>query len=154
MKLHDEQWMTLALREANKACKKDEVPVGAVLVKEGEVIARGYNVRESRQNPSGHAELIAIQRAANKLKNWRLLNTTLYVTLEPCTMCWGAIVLARIARVVFGTVDLKAGVCGSVASLHEAKFFNHHPKVVGGVKAAECAQMLSDFFKKLRKSKK
>lgn len=146
--------MTLALREARKALKKDEVPVGAVLVKEGEVIARGYNVRETRQDPLGHAELIAIQRAAHKLKNWRLLNTTLYVTLEPCTMCWGAIVLARISRVVFGTVDLKAGVCGSVASLHEAKFFNHHPKVMGGVKADECAQMLSDFFKNLRKSKK
>jgi len=147
-------WMQRALRLAAKAGARDEVPIGALVVREGRVLGRGYNLRETKNRPTAHAELLAIEAAARKTGAWRLEETTLYVTLEPCVMCWGAILLARIPRVVYGAADPKAGVCGSVLSLHEEERFNHHPEVLNGVLAEECGKILSDFFKGLREGKK
>ncbi len=145
--------MLVAIAEARKAAAKLEVPVGAVLVQDQKIIARAHNLRETKNNSIGHAELLVISKASKKLKSWRLLNTTLYVTLEPCAMCFGAIVLARVKRVVFGAYDKKAVVCGSVTDFNQMKHFNHHPQVAGGVMAQECGRLLSDFFKQLRLSK-
>lgn len=142
--------MELALTEAQKASQMGEVPVGAVIVRDGEILATAHNLRESMQSPSAHAELLAIEAAAKKINNWRLENTQLFVTLEPCLMCWGSIVLARIPQVYFGAADPKAGVCGSVLSLHEETRFNHRPKVNGGVLANECGATLTNFFQGLR----
>lgn len=149
-----EKFMKAALDLARRAEAKGEVPIGAVIVSEGQIVGRGYNLRETRKRPTAHAELLAIEAAARKLGRWRLEHTTLYVTLEPCLMCWGAIVLARIPRVVFGAKDPKAGVCGSLLSLHEERRFNSHPQVIGGLMEAECSSILSEFFKRLRKEKK
>ena len=150
----DAAWMEKALALARKAGRLREVPIGALIVAKGEIVGRAYNLRETRRRPTAHAELLAIESAARKLGRWRLEETTLYVTLEPCLMCWGAIVLARIARVVYGAKDPKAGVCGSILSLHEEKRFNHRPKIEGGVLAEECGKVLSDFFLDLRRGKK
>lgn len=149
----DQKWMQVAIGEAKKAAKKLEVPVGAVLVQEQKIVARAHNLRETKNNPTGHAELLVIAKASQKLKSWRLLKTTLYVTLEPCAMCFGAIVLARVKRVVFGAYDKKAGVCGSATDFTQLKYFNHHPQVEGGVMGKECGHLLSEFFKQLRLSK-
>ena len=146
--------MQKALGLARKAGARSEVPIGALIVAEGKIVGRGYNLRETRHRPTAHAELLAIESAARKLGRWRLEQTTLYVTLEPCLMCWGAIVLARIPRVVFGAKDPKAGVCGSILSLHEEGRFNHRPEVEGGILAEECGKMLSDFFQGLRREKR
>ena len=151
---HPEKYMKLALAQADRAEAKGEVPIGAVIVLAGKVIGRAYNLRETRQRPTAHAELLAIEAASRKLNRWRLQETTLYVTLEPCPMCWGAILLARIPRVIYGARDPKAGVCGSVLSLHEEQGFNHHPQVQGGLMAKECGVKLTEFFKRLRKEKK
>lgn len=145
-----EKWMELALKEAEKASLIQEVPVGAVIIRHGEILAQAHNLRETQQSPCAHAELLAIEAAAQKLDSWRLEETQLFVTLEPCLMCWGAIVLSRIPEVYFGAHDPKAGVCGSILSLHEEQRFNHHPKVAGGILAKECGEILSDFFKNLR----
>jgi tRNA(adenine34) deaminase len=143
----DERHMRLALEEAARALEHDDVPVGAVVVgPAGEVIAAGHNERERRQDPSAHAELIAIREAARALGSWRLLDTTLYVTLEPCAMCAGAIVLARIPRVVYGTTDPKAGAAGSVLDVLAEPRLNHRPAVTSGVLAPECAALLVEFF--------
>jgi tRNA(adenine34) deaminase len=150
----DVAWMEKALALARKAGSCSEVPIGALVVAKGKIVGRGYNLRETRRRPTAHAELLAIEAAARKLGQWRLAETTLYVTLEPCLMCWGAIVLARIPRVVYGAKDPKAGVCGSVLSLHQEGRFNHRPKVEGGVLAEECGKLLSDFFLGLRRDKK
>jgi tRNA(adenine34) deaminase len=150
----DVVWMEKALGLARKAGDLSEVPIGALVVADGKVVGRGFNLRETRHRPTAHAELIAIEAAARKLGRWRLEATTLYVTLEPCLMCWGAIVLARIPRVVYGAKDPKAGVCGSILSLHEERRFNHRPEVEGGVLAEECGKILSDFFLRLRRGKK
>lgn len=150
----DLKFMRLALAQARLAGKRGEVPIGAVLVRDGQVLTRAFNLRETRRSPSGHAELLAIEKAAKKLKAWRLADTTLYVTLEPCLMCWGVIVLARVPRVVFGAMDPKAGVCGSLLSLHEDKRFNHHPKVAGRILEEECGAVLTEFFSNLRAKKK
>ncbi|MCP5468128.1 MAG: nucleoside deaminase [Deltaproteobacteria bacterium] len=150
----DEFFMAKALREAEKAAKIAEVPVGAVICKNGKVIARAHNLRETKQRPTAHAELLVIEKAARKLGAWRLEKTQLYVTLEPCLMCWGSVILARIPEVIFGAQDPKAGVCGSVLSLHEQKLFNHFPQVRSGVLEAQCSQALSDFFKSLRTEKR
>jgi len=150
---HDD-WMKSALKLAARAAENGEVPVGAVIVHGDQIIARGFNRRETRKRPTAHAELLAIEAASRKRGAWRLEDTTLYVTLEPCLMCWGAILLARIPRVIFGAVDPKAGVCGSLLSLHEDRRFNHHPKVQGGLLAEPCGRILSDFFKRLRKEKR
>lgn len=149
-----EFYMRKALRQAELAAKHGEVPIGAVLVREGEILSRAYNLRETRQSPTAHAELLAIEKAAKKIGSWRLNHTQLYVTLEPCVMCWGTILLARIPRVYFGAKDPKAGVCGSLLSLHEDRRFNHHPNLVSGILEADCGAILSHFFRQLRQSKK
>ena len=122
----DEKFMKQALKEANKAYLKDEVPIGAVLVKNGKIIARGYNNRESKLDPTGHAEIIAIRKAAKKLQNWRLEETTLYVTIEPCSMCAGALVWSRVGRIVYGAKEPKGGALGSSYHLYEQKNLNHY----------------------------
>jgi tRNA(adenine34) deaminase len=142
----DEAYMRLAIDEARRATEHGDVPVGAVLVHGGEPIALGHNERERRQDPTAHAETIALQDAAARLGSWRLLGTVLYVTLEPCAMCAGAIVLARVPRVVYGTPDPKAGAAGSVLDVLAEPRLNHRPQVTAGVLAAECAQLLLDFF--------
>ena len=143
--------MAEALKEARKAKKRGEVPVGAVVVHEGEVIARGYNRKESASDPTAHAEVVAITRAAKKLKRWRLAGTTLYVTLEPCLMCMGAIVQARIPRLVFASLDPKAGACGSLYDISNDRRLNHRVHVTRGVAEEESRELLKEFFLKLRK---
>ena len=142
----DERFMRLALGEAARALEHDDVPVGAVLVHNGEVIAAGHNERELRQDPSAHAEMIALRAGAHAVGSWRLLDTVLYVTLEPCAMCAGAIVLGRVPRVVYGTTDPKAGAAGSVLDILAEPRLNHRPAVEGGVLADECAGLLRAFF--------
>lgn len=151
---HDEAFMARALREAAKASARGEVPVGAVMVHEGRVVARGYNKRELAKDPAAHAELIAIRSAAKKLGRWRLSGTTLYVTLEPCLMCMGAIILARIPHLVFGTFDPKAGACGSVYDVAADNRLNHRVAVTAGVLEDECRAALKDFFRELRAEKR
>jgi tRNA(adenine34) deaminase len=140
------QHMRLAIAEAGRALEHGDVPVGAVVVNQGRVIAAAHNERERRQDPTAHAETLALQAAARARGSWRLLDCDLYVTLEPCAMCAGAIVLARIPRVVFGTTDPKAGAAGSVLDVLAEPRLNHRPVVEGGVLAAECAALLTDFF--------
>jgi tRNA(adenine34) deaminase len=142
----DERSMRLALREAERALEHGDVPVGAVVVQGGTVIAVGHNEREARQDPTAHAELLALQAAAHRLGSWRVLDATLYVTLEPCAMCAGAIVLSRVPRVVYGARDPKAGAAGSVLDVLAEPRFNHRPAVTGGVLRAECAALLVAFF--------
>lgn len=142
----DEQWMGFALQEAKAAAREDEAPVGAIVVLGGEVVARACNRRESDRDPTAHAELIALRDAATTLGRWRLSGATLYVTLEPCPMCAGAMILARVDRVVYGAADPKAGACGSVVDLFEPGRFNHRPEIIGGVMAAACGRVLSEFF--------
>jgi tRNA(adenine34) deaminase len=146
----DEYFMRLAIREAELALAHEDVPVGAVIVHGGEVIGAGHNERELRADPTAHAETIAIRAAARALGSWRLVDTVLYVTLEPCAMCAGAIVLARIPRVVYGTVDPKAGAAGSVLDVLAEPRLNHRPEVAGGLLAAECAELLQAFFRSRR----
>ena len=142
--------MRLALREAERALEHDDVPVGAVLVHGGEVIGAGPNERELREDPTAHAEMIAIREGARALGSWRLLDTVLYVTLEPCAMCAGAIVLGRIPRVVYGAVDPKAGAAGSVLDILAEPRLNHRPDVAGGLLAEESAELLRAFFRSRR----
>ena len=142
----DERFMRLALDEAERALNHGDVPVGAVLVHDGEVIGAGHNERELRQDPSAHAEMIALRAGAAALGSWRLLDTVLYVTLEPCAMCAGAIVLGRVPRVVYGTADPKAGAAGSVLDILAEPRLNHRPAVEGGLLAPECAALLRAFF--------
>ncbi len=147
-------WMQRAIKEARKAEAKDEVPIGCVIVQNDKIIARGHNLRETTQDPAAHAELIAIRKAARKLDSWRLLDTTLYVTLEPCTMCMGAIILSRIPTVVFGCYDPKGGAAGSLYDLSDDPRLNHRVKLVPHILKAECSSLLSDFFSALRKRKR
>ena len=142
----DEYFMRLALREAERALAHDDIPVGAVVVKDGEVIGTGHNQRELRADPTAHAEMIALREAARGLGSWRVLDTVLYVTLEPCAMCAGAIVLARVPRVVFGTTDPKAGASGSVLNVLAEPRLNHRPQVESGLLAEDCADLLRAFF--------
>jgi len=142
----DEYFMRLALREAERAMEHDDVPIGAVVVHDGEVLATGRNEREERQDPTAHAEVLALRAAAEKLGSWRVLDSVLYVTLEPCAMCAGAIVLARVPRVVFGAWDPKAGAAGSVLDILAEPRLNHRPEVSGGLLAEECGALLSSFF--------
>jgi tRNA(adenine34) deaminase len=138
--------MRLALREAERALGHDDVPIGAIVVHEGEVIGQGHNEREIRADPTAHAEMIALREASRALRSWRLLDCVLYITLEPCAMCAGAIVLARVPRVVFGTRDPKAGAAGSVLNVLDVPQLNHHPQVQSGLLAEECASLLRGFF--------
>jgi tRNA(adenine34) deaminase len=142
----DEYFMRLALRAAQRAPEHDDIPVGAVVVKDGGVIGSGHNEREARADPTAHAEMIALREAARLLGSWRVLDSVLYVTLEPCAMCAGAIVLARIPRVVFGTADPKAGAAGSVLNVLEEPRLNHRPQVQSGLLAQECGDLLRSFF--------
>ncbi|MEH7361727.1 tRNA adenosine(34) deaminase TadA [Priestia aryabhattai] len=152
--LNDEKYMRLAIDEALKAKDKLEVPIGAVIVQNDEVIAAAYNLRETEQRSVAHAELLAIDEACKKLGTWRLENATLYVTLEPCPMCAGAIVLSRVKRVVFGAYDPKGGCAGTLLNLLEFEKFNHQAEVVGGMLEEECGSLLTTFFRELRQRKK
>lgn len=138
--------MRLAIREAERALEHDDVPIGAVVVRDGEVIGAGHNERELRQDPTAHAEILALREAARHGGSWRVLESVLYVTLEPCAMCAGAIVLARVPRVVYGTEDPKAGAAGSVLDVLAEERLNHRPDVAGGLLREECAALLRDFF--------
>jgi len=142
----DEYFMRLALREATRALDHGDIPVGAVVVHGGEVIATGHNERELRGDPTAHAEMVALREAARVLESWRVLDSVLYVTLEPCAMCAGAIVLARVPRVVIGTADPKAGAAGSVLDVLAEPRLNHRPTVEAGLLAGECADLLRAFF--------
>jgi len=146
----DERWMEYALREAEQAYKRKEVPIGAVIVHDARIIGRGYNQIESLQDPTAHAEMIAITAAATNLESRRLEECTLYVTLEPCAMCAGAIVLARIPRVVFGAPDPKAGACGTLYNIVQDDRLNHRVELAGGVLADRCGELLKEFFLKVR----
>lgn len=150
----DEKYMHLAILEAKKAREMDEVPIGAIIVHQDELIAAGYNIRETTQSALSHAELIAIKEANEKLGSWRLEDCTLYVTLEPCPMCAGAIVQSRIERVVYGARDPKAGCAGTLMNLLNDNRFNHQTEVTKGVLETECSSLLTDFFRDLRKRKK
>lgn len=152
--MSDVKFMEAAIEEAQKALTLNEVPIGAVIVYNDEIIARGYNLRESSQTTLSHAELIAIQEANEKIGSWRLEDCTLYVTLEPCPMCAGAIVQSRIKRVVYGATDPKAGCAGTLMNLLSEPHFNHQVELTAGVLQTECAALLTDFFRALRKRKK
>ena len=145
-----EKWMEQAFLEAEKAYNKEEVPVGAVIVYEDKIIGRGHNLIETLQDPTAHAEILAITAAANSLASWRLEDSSLYVTLEPCTMCAGAILLARISNVIYGTHDLKLGACGSVINILSNNALNSNVKVVEEILEAKCQSILKNFFEKLR----
>jgi tRNA(adenine34) deaminase len=146
----DERFMQVALDEAKAAAEAGDVPVGAVVVRRGSIIGRGHNQREALADPTAHAEVIAISAAAAHVGHWRLLDCTLYVTLEPCVMCAGAIILARLERVVFGTEDPKAGAFGSLYSIHDDDRLNHRVPITPGVMANECGEILRNFFRQRR----
>ena len=150
----EEKYMKEALKQAKKAQALDEVPIGCVIVCQDQIIARGYNRRNTDKSTLSHAELIAIRKASKKLGDWRLEECTLYVTLEPCQMCAGAIVQARIPKVVMGCMNGKAGCGGSILNLLQMDQFNHQAEVVRGVLEEECSVMLSDFFREMRRKKK
>ena len=150
----DERFMKEAIRQARKAYAIGEVPIGCVIVYEGRVIARGYNRRTIDKNTLAHAELLAIRKASRKLDDWRLEGCTMYVTLEPCQMCSGAIIQARIPKVVVGCMNPKAGCAGSILNLLDVPQFNHQAELVTGVLEEECSQMMKEFFKDLREKKK
>ncbi|MCI8999948.1 MAG: nucleoside deaminase [Clostridia bacterium] len=149
-----EIFMKEALKEAKKAYDKLEVPVGAVIVKDGKVIARAHNVKEKKKDTTKHAEIIAISKASKKLESWRLMDCEMYVTLEPCSMCAGALINARIKKVYIGTMDEKTGACGSVFNLLKDYTFNHTVEIETGILQEDCESMLKNFFRELRKSKK
>lgn len=151
--MNKEDYMKLALEEAKKAYDELEIPVGAIVVKNGKVIAKAYNEKEKKQDSTKHAEILAIQKATKKLKSWRLYDCDMYVTLEPCSMCAGALIQSRIRKVYIGTMDEKTGACGSVLNLLEDYKFNHKVDVEYGICQVECEKILKDFFKYLRKLK-
>ena len=153
-KLEKEKWMKEALKQAQKAYECDEIPVGAVIVKDNKIIARGYNQKEIKCDTTKHAEIIAIQKASKKLKSWRLSDCEMYVTLEPCSMCAGALIQSRIKKVYIGTMDYKTGACGSVLNLLQDYPFNHKVEYETGILKEECESILQNFFKELRKRKK
>ena len=146
----DEKWMQIALNEANLAMNENEIPVGAVLVKNDKLIARSHNQPIKNNDPTAHAEIQLLRKAGEQQKNYRLIGSTIYVTLEPCTMCFGAMVHARIERIVFGASDPKTGVCGSCINLNKENFFNHKIAITGGVLENESSELLKKFFKSRR----
>lgn len=148
----EEKFMTEALKEAKKAYEKQEVPVGAVIVKNGKVIARAHNLKETKNTATAHAEILAIEKASKKLNSWRLIDCDMYVTLEPCTMCMGAIILARIKNLYIGTLDPKTGACGSFVDLGELKY-NHTVNIFKGILQDKCEYIIKEFFKNLRRNK-
>ena len=145
--------MKLALKEAKKAYDKGEVPVGAVIVKNGKVISKAYNLKEIKNDTTNHAEILAIKKASKKLNSWRLIDCEMYVTLEPCSMCAGALIQSRIKKVYIGAMDYKTGACGSVLNLLENYTFNHKVEVETGVMQEECTNIIKNFFKTLRENK-
>ena len=147
------KFMKEAVKEAKKAELIDEVPIGCVVVKDGKVISRGHNIRETKQNPIGHAEIVAITKASRKLKSWRLDGCDIYITLEPCIMCSGAIIQSRIRHIYFGAFDPKGGALGSSIDVLKAENINHHPEVTSGVLQEECSSLLTNYFKNKRKQK-
>ena len=147
------KYMKEALKEAKKAELIDEVPIGCVIVKNDKIIARGHNQRETKQSPIGHAEIVAINKAAKKLNSWRLEGCDIYVTLEPCIMCSGAIIQSRINKVYYGASDPKGGALGSSINVLEASNINHHPEVISGVLKEECSSIITNYFKAKRQSK-
>ncbi len=147
----DTQFMKEALDQARKAYVLGEAPVGAVAVHQGVIVAHAHNIRESKKDPLGHAELILLRKLAHKFKNWRILGVAIYVTLEPCIMCMGALLQARVKKLVYGAKDPKAGACGSLYDLAKDKRLNHQIDVTSGVLAEECGKILSDFFKERRR---
>lgn len=149
-----EKFMKEALKEAKKAYEKLEIPVGCVIVKDGKIISRGHNLKESKQDTTKHAEIIAIQKASKKLQSWRLIDCEMYITLEPCAMCAGAIINSRIKKIYIGTMDEKTGVAGSVFNLFEDYVFNHKVEIETGVMQEECKEIIKHFFKELRELKK
>lgn len=149
----EEKFMKKALKEAKKAYEKLEVPVGAVIVKDGKIIARAHNLKETKKDTTKHAEILAIQKASKKLNSWRLTGCQMYVTLEPCTMCAGALIQSRIDKVYIGTMDYKTGACGSVLNILEDYTFNHKVEFETGILKDECEDILQNFFKELRKIK-
>ncbi len=149
-----EKFMKEALKEAKKAYEKLEIPVGCVIVKDGKIIARGHNLKETKKDTTEHAEIIAIKKASKKLDSWRLLDCEMYVTLEPCSMCAGAIINSRIKKIYIGTMDEKTGAAGSVLNLFKDYTFNHNVEVETGIMKQDCEKILKDFFKELRKIKK
>ena len=151
--LKKEKFMKEAIKQAKKAYDKEEIPVGAVIVKDGKIIARGYNKKEEKKDTTQHAEIIAIQKASRKIGAWRLQDCEMYVTLEPCAMCTGALIQARLKRVYIGTMDPKTGACGSVLNLLEDYKFNHKVEVETNIMQKECEKILKDFFKYLRSKK-
>ena len=146
--------MLEAIKEAKKAELLDEVPIGCVIVKDNKIISRGHNIRESKNNPIGHAEIIAITKASKKLNSWRLNDCELYVTIEPCIMCSGAIIQSRIKAVYYGAKDYKGGAFGSSIDVLKAENINHHPEIVGGVLGKECSELISRYFKNKREKNK
>ena len=154
IQIYDKKYyMKQAIKEAEKAYKKLEVPVGAIIVKDGKIIARAHNQKETKIDTTKHAEIIAIQKASKKLKSWRLIDCEMYVTLEPCTMCAGAIINSRIKKVYIGTMDEKTGAVGSVLNLFEDCTFNHKVESETGILSEDCENILKKFFKELRKIK-
>ena len=151
--MEEEKFMKQALKEAKKAYQKEEVPIGAVIVKDGKIIARAYNLKEVKHDTTEHAEIRAIKKASKKLGAWRLSDCEMYTTLEPCPMCAGALIQARIKKVNIGTMDEKTGACGSVLNLLKDHKFNHQVEVEYGILENECKEILQDFFKELRKRK-
>ena len=149
-----EYYMKQALKEAEKAYRKLEVPVGAVIVKDGKIIARAHNQKETKTDTTKHAEILAIQKASKKLKSWRLIDCEMYVTLEPCSMCAGAMINSRIKKVYIGTMDEKTGAAGSVLNLFEDYTFNHKVEAEVGIMKEECQEILTNFFKELRELKR
>lgn len=149
----DQAWMYKAIEEAKKAELIGEVPIGAIIVKDGEIIGKGYNLRETKHDPTAHAEMVAIREACDQIGAWRLLDCTLYVTLEPCPMCAGAIIQSRVKRVVYGTSDPKAGCAGTLMNLLQEPRFNHETELTMGVLQSECSDILTQFFRKLRLKK-
>ncbi|NLC88184.1 MAG: nucleoside deaminase [Clostridiaceae bacterium] len=150
----EEKFMKEALKEAKKAYKKEEVPVGAIIVKDGKIIARAHNLKEIKKDTTCHAEILVIKKASKKLATWRLEDCEMYVTLEPCSMCAGALIQSRIKKVIIGTMDYKTGACGSILNILEDYKFNHKVECQTGILKEECEQILQDFFKNLRKKKK
>ncbi len=146
----DEKWMKIALNEANLAMNENEIPVGAILVKNGKLIAQSHNQPIKKNDPTAHAEIQLLRKAGEQQKNYRLIGSTIYVTLEPCTMCFGAMVHARIKRIVFGASDPKTGVCGSCINLNKENFFNHKIAITSGVLENESSELLKKFFKSRR----
>ncbi len=146
----DEKYMRIALKEAQKAAILDEVPVGAIIVKDDKIVARGHNLREKSNDPTSHAEVNAIRKACKKLNSWRLEDATIYVTIEPCSMCAGTLLQCRIGRIVYGADDPKGGAIHSSLELFSSKNINHHPEIVGGVLKEECSSLISNYFKSKR----